>query len=224
MFIYYTILHIIIGIISYHGATTPPHIKYIHHHTKTNQNTHFDTVYLSPHITTEQQIIAERCSGFTGAYAQISNTTTSLPLPPMQHDLDAPQPLVDRKPSVSLLRWNSGSSNNHHNNITANANTTTTTVIQQQNNRSSIRSNQNDYSYIPMTETNRNNNNNYTTNTMMGSSSLGLAGLAATGAARQGLVNDLQSVPPPLLLSTALPPPNQLFLLWNVVLLSTELN
>ncbi|XP_037814119.1 uncharacterized protein LOC119605221 isoform X3 [Lucilia sericata] len=49
----------------------------------------------------------ERCSGFTGACTQISTTAaTTLPLPTMQHELDVPQPLVDRKPSVSLLRWN----------------------------------------------------------------------------------------------------------------------
>ena len=67
----------------------------------------------------QQQLIAERCSGFTGAYTQISTTAaTTLPGQPLiQHELDAPQPLVDRKPSVSLLRWNSGYNNNNNNNI-----------------------------------------------------------------------------------------------------------
>ena len=65
----------------------------------------------------QKQFIAERCSGFTGAYTQISTTAaTTLPGQPLiQHELDAPQPLVDRKPSVSLLRWNSGYNNNNNN-------------------------------------------------------------------------------------------------------------
>lgn len=37
----------------------------------------------------------------------------------MQHEMDAPQPLVDRKPSVSLLRWNNNSNNGSGNNTTA---------------------------------------------------------------------------------------------------------
>ncbi|XP_037948123.1 uncharacterized protein LOC119679702 isoform X1 [Teleopsis dalmanni] len=48
----------------------------------------------------------ERCSAFSGACTQLSTTATSLPLPPLPHEVDAPQPLVDRKPSVSVLRWN----------------------------------------------------------------------------------------------------------------------
>ncbi|XP_065370011.1 uncharacterized protein LOC135962167 isoform X2 [Calliphora vicina] len=58
----------------------------------------------------------ERCSGFTQSY---STAATSLPLPTMQHELDAPQPLVDRKPSVSLLRWNNGNSSNSNINTSA---------------------------------------------------------------------------------------------------------
>ncbi|KAL9912751.1 uncharacterized protein LOC119635693 isoform X3 [Glossina fuscipes] len=44
----------------------------------------------------------ERCSGFTTL--------------PITHELDAPQPLVDRKPSVSLLRWNNYNYNGNNNN------------------------------------------------------------------------------------------------------------
>ncbi|KAL9918183.1 uncharacterized protein ACN427_000634 isoform 5-T8 [Glossina fuscipes fuscipes] len=49
-----------------------------------------------------QKPIAERCSGFTTL--------------PITHELDAPQPLVDRKPSVSLLRWNNYNYNGNNNN------------------------------------------------------------------------------------------------------------
>uniref|UniRef100_A0A1A9UW96 DUF7153 domain-containing protein n=1 Tax=Glossina austeni TaxID=7395 RepID=A0A1A9UW96_GLOAU len=49
-----------------------------------------------------QKPIAERCSGFTTL--------------PISHELDAPQPLVDRKPSVSLLRWNNYNYNGNNNN------------------------------------------------------------------------------------------------------------
>ncbi|CAD7011927.1 uncharacterized protein LOC101460297 isoform X4 [Ceratitis capitata] len=48
----------------------------------------------------------ERCTALSGACTQLSTTTTSLSLPPQQYEVDAPQPLVDRKPSISLLRWN----------------------------------------------------------------------------------------------------------------------
>ncbi|XP_061400011.1 uncharacterized protein LOC133335726 isoform X2 [Musca vetustissima] len=60
----------------------------------------------------------ERCSGFTGACSPTTiNTTGTLPLSPIQHEsMDAPQPLVDRKPSVSLLRWSNNSNNNHNGN------------------------------------------------------------------------------------------------------------
>lgn len=52
------------------------------------------------------ELIAERCTALSGACTQLSTTTTSLSLPPQPYEVDAPQPLVDRKPSISLLRWN----------------------------------------------------------------------------------------------------------------------
>ncbi|XP_067628138.1 uncharacterized protein [Eurosta solidaginis] len=54
-----------------------------------------------------EELIAERCTAFSGAGTQLSTTATSLSLPQQQYEMDAPQPLVDRKPSFSLLRWNS---------------------------------------------------------------------------------------------------------------------
>uniref|UniRef100_A0A1I8PBB5 DUF7153 domain-containing protein n=1 Tax=Stomoxys calcitrans TaxID=35570 RepID=A0A1I8PBB5_STOCA len=134
----------------------------------------------------------ERCSGFTGACTP--TTTTTLPLSPMQHEMDAPQPLVDRKPSISLLRWNNGSSN--HNSALAaaattnntNNNTTTTTILNQQTPyNSSIR---NQFDYIPMTESNRNYNigiSNSNINYNVGSSNSYNynANTGSTGAARQ---------------------------------------
>ncbi|XP_075166997.1 uncharacterized protein LOC142239111 isoform X2 [Haematobia irritans] len=145
----------------------------------------------------------ERCSGFTGACTP--TTTTTLPLSPMQHEMDAPQPLVDRKPSVSLLRWNSG--NSSHNNYSASAATTTTynnnNTTSNNSNTANILSNQqnsaysssirNQFDYIPMTESNRNYNSSYNTTTNNNNNSynyssttgsaLGLGGLPSNGAA-----------------------------------------
>uniref|UniRef100_A0A1I8MKD1 DUF7153 domain-containing protein n=1 Tax=Musca domestica TaxID=7370 RepID=A0A1I8MKD1_MUSDO len=161
----------------------------------------------------EEQLIAERCSGFTGnPSTSTTNTTGTLPLSPIQHEsMDAPQPLVDRKPSVSLLRWNNNNhtngNNNSNSNITTNIHnyhhyqspplppppsaTTTATPSHRSSFRKPIDS-------IQMTETNRHNNNaniNYNKtsgyNTTPGSSTLlqqhqqGLAGLSSTAAVRQ---------------------------------------
>ncbi|XP_034651145.1 uncharacterized protein LOC117890429 isoform X5 [Drosophila subobscura] len=54
----------------------------------------------------------ERCSAFSGIPSTpISSTATSFALPGnLPYELDAPQPLVDRRPSFSLMRWNSSSS------------------------------------------------------------------------------------------------------------------
>uniref|UniRef100_T1PGE7 DUF7153 domain-containing protein n=1 Tax=Musca domestica TaxID=7370 RepID=T1PGE7_MUSDO len=155
----------------------------------------------------------ERCSGFTGnPSTSTTNTTGTLPLSPIQHEsMDAPQPLVDRKPSVSLLRWNNNNhtngNNNSNSNITTNIHnylhyqsplpppppsaTTTATPSHRSSFRKPIDS-------IQMTETNRHNNNaniNYNKtsgyNTTPGSSTLlqqhqqGLAGLSSTAAVRQ---------------------------------------
>lgn len=48
------------------------------------------------------QFLEPRCGALTGA-------AISLPLSPC--DVDAPQPLVDRRPSVSLLKWSSSKRN-----------------------------------------------------------------------------------------------------------------
>ncbi|KAM7344025.1 uncharacterized protein ACRADG_010870 isoform 2-T3 [Cochliomyia hominivorax] len=86
------------------------------------EDIHYRThLFFSPNRSS-YDVSEERCSGFT----QISNTAaTTLPLPTMQHEMDAPQPLVDRKPSVSLLRWNNGSNNNNNNNSNSNSNINT---------------------------------------------------------------------------------------------------
>ncbi|XP_046809691.1 uncharacterized protein LOC111690133 isoform X2 [Lucilia cuprina] len=86
----------------------------------------------------------ERCSGFTGACTQISTTAaTTLPLPTMQHELDVPQPLVDRKPSVSLLRWNNA--NNSSSNINNNNISTTAHIINYNNSSNNMNLNSNVY-------------------------------------------------------------------------------
>nr|XP_036230778.1 uncharacterized protein LOC106614160 isoform X1 [Bactrocera oleae]XP_036230779.1 uncharacterized protein LOC106614160 isoform X1 [Bactrocera oleae] len=59
-----------------------------------------------PGMDMGEELIAERCTAFSSAYTPLSTTTTSLSLPPQPYEVDAPQPLVDRKPSISLLRWN----------------------------------------------------------------------------------------------------------------------
>ncbi|XP_055857429.1 uncharacterized protein LOC129920207 isoform X1 [Episyrphus balteatus] len=41
----------------------------------------------------------------------LSGANNTPPISPLSYDVDAPQPLVDRKPSVSLLKWNSGKRN-----------------------------------------------------------------------------------------------------------------
>ncbi|XP_001360353.3 uncharacterized protein [Drosophila pseudoobscura] len=55
----------------------------------------------------------ERCSALSGIPSTpILSTATSFALPGnlQPYELDAPQPLVDRRPSFSLMRWNSSSS------------------------------------------------------------------------------------------------------------------
>ncbi|KAH8271502.1 hypothetical protein KR018_001800 [Drosophila ironensis] len=54
----------------------------------------------------------ERCSALSGIPSTpLSGTGPSLALPGnLPYELDAPQPLVDRRPSVSLMRWNSSGS------------------------------------------------------------------------------------------------------------------
>ncbi|KAH8347832.1 hypothetical protein KR084_001538 [Drosophila pseudotakahashii] len=54
----------------------------------------------------------ERCSALSGIPSTpLSSTAPSLALPGnLPYELDIPQPLVDRRPSVSLMRWNSSSS------------------------------------------------------------------------------------------------------------------
>ncbi|XP_037712808.1 uncharacterized protein LOC119549120 isoform X3 [Drosophila subpulchrella] len=51
----------------------------------------------------------ERCSALSGIpTTPLSSTAPSLALPGnLPYELDIPQPLVDRRPSVSLMRWNS---------------------------------------------------------------------------------------------------------------------
>ncbi|XP_073846254.1 uncharacterized protein isoform X4 [Musca autumnalis] len=156
----------------------------------------------------------ERCSGFSGACnpsTTNTNTTGTLTLSPIQHEsMDAPQPLVDRKPSVSLLRW---SNNNNGNN--SNSNTThqyhhyqppPPPLPQQQPSTSRSSSFRYPIDSIQMTETNRNqniSNNNNSINysktssyiTTPGSSTsqllqqqqqqLGPTGLSSTAAVRQ---------------------------------------
>lgn len=145
----------------------------IHIHTylhTTTTKTRAIRILSRPKYQSTEKLIAERCSGFTGA---CPTTTTSLPLSPFE--MDAPQqPLVDRKPSVSLLRWN--------NNTTTNTSAATTTILNQQtaNNSSSIR---NQFDYIPMTETNR--NYNYNTNSSNINNNYSYSSMS--GAARQGL-------------------------------------
>ncbi|XP_070069564.1 uncharacterized protein [Drosophila takahashii] len=53
----------------------------------------------------------ERCSALSGIPSTpLSSTAPSLALPGnLPYELDIPQPLVDRRPSVSLMRWNSNS-------------------------------------------------------------------------------------------------------------------
>ncbi|XP_041563519.1 uncharacterized protein LOC128255090 isoform X6 [Drosophila gunungcola] len=53
----------------------------------------------------------ERCSALSGIPSTpLSSTAPSLALPGnLPYELDIPQPLVDRRPSVSLMRWNSSS-------------------------------------------------------------------------------------------------------------------
>ncbi|KAH8301852.1 hypothetical protein KR059_012836 [Drosophila kikkawai] len=54
----------------------------------------------------------ERCSALSGIPSTpISSNAPSLALPGnLPYELDMPQPLVDRRPSVSLMRWNSNGS------------------------------------------------------------------------------------------------------------------
>ncbi|XP_032305989.1 uncharacterized protein LOC6495684 isoform X4 [Drosophila ananassae] len=54
----------------------------------------------------------ERCSALSGIPSTpLSSTAPSLALPGnLPYELDSPQPLVDRRPSFSLMRWNSNGS------------------------------------------------------------------------------------------------------------------
>nr|XP_036669066.1 uncharacterized protein LOC108009800 isoform X2 [Drosophila suzukii]XP_036669067.1 uncharacterized protein LOC108009800 isoform X2 [Drosophila suzukii]XP_036669068.1 uncharacterized protein LOC108009800 isoform X2 [Drosophila suzukii] len=63
----------------------------------------------------------ERCSALSGIpTTPLSSTAPSLALPGnLPYELDIPQPLVDRRPSVSLMRWNSSGPGTESNNNSA---------------------------------------------------------------------------------------------------------
>ncbi|XP_030382581.1 uncharacterized protein LOC115630093 isoform X3 [Scaptodrosophila lebanonensis] len=54
----------------------------------------------------------ERCSAFSGIPSSAVSTTTSFALPSKPYEVDAPQPLVDRTPPVSVLRWKTAGTTN----------------------------------------------------------------------------------------------------------------
>ncbi|XP_037814118.1 myb-like protein U isoform X2 [Lucilia sericata] len=129
----------------------------------------------------------ERCSGFTGACTQISTTAaTTLPLPTMQHELDVPQPLVDRKPSVSLLRWNNAnnSSNINNNNISTSAH-----IINYNNSSNNMNLNSNVYNSSQQIYTPNSSSFRKQSDTKGGYASFatGGGGGAAAGGANNGL-------------------------------------
>ncbi|EDW77091.2 uncharacterized protein Dwil_GK22185, isoform D [Drosophila willistoni] len=79
------------------------------------ENFHYRThLFFSPNRP-GYDVGEERCSALSGIPSTPLSTTpaTTFSLPSsVPYEVDAPQPLVDRKPSVSLMRWNSNGSMN----------------------------------------------------------------------------------------------------------------